>query len=169
VGVSRRPQASSTVAGNELGLELTAARRTSHHVGGVTPPDGSRRAGGWPTGGAGWPAAAATSACSCTCTPSSATALSRSRPEAVAAKTVQQRLFGLPADFWERYRGEVEAITPAAMQATSKALLVDQPLQLVVLGRADNLEKELARRGPGVRHGPEARALSGAVRSGAGN
>lgn len=47
----------------------------------------------------------------------------------------------------ERYRGEVEAITPAAMQATSKALLVDQPLQLVVLGRADNLEKELARYG----------------------
>lgn len=68
-------------------------------------------------------------------------------PEAVAAKTVQQRLFGLPADFWERYRGEVEAITPAAMQATSKALLVDLPLQLVVLGRADNLEKELARYG----------------------
>jgi zinc protease len=68
-------------------------------------------------------------------------------PEAVAAKTVQQRLFGLPADFWERYRSEVEAITPAALQATSKAMLVDQPLQLVVVGRADKLEKELARYG----------------------
>jgi zinc protease len=67
--------------------------------------------------------------------------------DAITAKTVQQRLFGLPADFWERYRGDVEAISRTDLQATSRALLVDQPLQVVVIGRADKLAPALARFG----------------------
>jgi hypothetical protein len=59
-------------------------------------------------------------------------------------KTVQQRLFGLAPDFWERYRSDVESISAADLQKTSKGLLVDQAVQLVVVGRADKLKKELA-------------------------
>mgnify|MGYP000004576372 CR=1 FL=1 len=62
----------------------------------------------------------------------------------IAAKTVQQRMFGLAPDFWERYRSEVESITTDSLQQTSRGLLVDQAVHFVVVGRADKLKKELA-------------------------
>lgn len=65
----------------------------------------------------------------------------------VADRTVQQRLFGLAPDFWERYRSEVESISAADLQTISRGLLVDQAVQLVVVGRADKLKKELTRFG----------------------
>jgi zinc protease len=64
--------------------------------------------------------------------------------DTVAMKTVQQRLFGLAPDFWERYRSDVESIAAADLQKISRGLLVDQAVQLVVVGRADKLKKELA-------------------------
>lgn len=64
--------------------------------------------------------------------------------DTVTMKTVQQRLFGLAPDFWERYRSDVESISAADLQQISRGLLVDQALQLVVVGRADKLKKELA-------------------------
>ena len=64
--------------------------------------------------------------------------------DTVAMKTVQQRLFGLAPDFWERYRSDVESISAADLQKISKGLLVDQAVQLVVVGRADKLKQELA-------------------------
>jgi zinc protease len=67
--------------------------------------------------------------------------------DTVSMKTVQQRLFGLPPDFWERYRSDVESITADALKATTRTLLVDQAVQIVVVGRADKLKKELARFG----------------------
>jgi predicted Zn-dependent peptidase len=64
--------------------------------------------------------------------------------DTVAGKTVQQRLFGLAPDFWEKYRSEVESISAESLQTTTKGLLVDQPVHFVVVGRADKLKKELA-------------------------
>ena len=54
-----------------------------------------------------------------------------------------QRTFGLPADFWTRYRGDIEAITADDLRTASKDLL-NQNLQVVVIGRADKLVKALA-------------------------
>ncbi len=64
--------------------------------------------------------------------------------DTVAMKTVQQRLFGLPPNFWERYRTDVESISAADLQASTRSLLVDRAVQIVVVGRADKLRKELA-------------------------
>lgn len=64
--------------------------------------------------------------------------------DTVAGKTVQQRLFGLAPDFWEKYRSEVESISAESLQQTTRSLLVDQAVHLVVVGRADKLKKELA-------------------------
>ena len=64
--------------------------------------------------------------------------------DTIAGKTVQQRLFGLAPDFWERYRSEVESISAESLQQTSRGLLVDQAVHVVVVGRADKLKKELA-------------------------
>lgn len=66
--------------------------------------------------------------------------------DAVAMKTIQQRVFGLAPDFWERYRGDIEAITAEDLKAVSKALH-DHPMQVVIIGRADKLSKALAGRG----------------------
>ncbi|HEY0137036.1 MAG TPA: pitrilysin family protein [Nannocystis sp.] len=64
--------------------------------------------------------------------------------DTVSMKTVQQRLFGLPPDFWERYRSDVESISADDLKRTTQSLLVDQAVQIVVVGRADKLRKELA-------------------------
>ena len=64
--------------------------------------------------------------------------------DTVSMKTVQQRLFGLPPDFWERYRTDVESISADDLKKTTQSLLVDQAVQIVVVGRADKLRKELA-------------------------
>jgi zinc protease len=64
--------------------------------------------------------------------------------DTISMKTLQQRLFGLPPDFWERYRTDVESISAADLQKTTRSLLVDQAVQIVVVGRADKLKKELA-------------------------
>ena len=64
--------------------------------------------------------------------------------DTISMKTLQQRLFGLPPDFWERYRSDVESISAEDLQKTTRSLLVDQAVQIVVVGRADKLKKELA-------------------------
>ncbi len=64
----------------------------------------------------------------------------------VAMKTIQQRVFGLAPDFWERYRGDIEAITADDLKAASK-LLNSEARHVVIIGRADKLSKALAGRG----------------------
>ena len=66
--------------------------------------------------------------------------------DAVAMKTIQQRVFGLAPDFWERYRGDIEAITAEDLKSVSKAL-VSNGQHVVIIGRADKLSKALAGRG----------------------
>jgi len=67
--------------------------------------------------------------------------------DTVSLKTVQQRLFGLQPDFWERYRTDVESISAEDLQKSTRSLLVDQAVQIVVVGKADKLRKELAKFG----------------------
>ena len=52
--------------------------------------------------------------------------------------------FDIPPDFWERYRSDVESISAEDLKKTTRSLLVDQAVQIVVVGRADKLRKELA-------------------------
>ena len=61
----------------------------------------------------------------------------------LASKTITQRTFGLAPDFWERYRTDIEAATPAQLKATSEALW-GGPVQIIAIGRADTLKKELS-------------------------
>lgn len=66
--------------------------------------------------------------------------------DTVAMKTIQQRVFGLAPDFWERYRGDIEAITAEDLKATSRAVL-NQRFDVIVIGRADKLVKALSGKG----------------------
>lgn len=69
--------------------------------------------------------------------------------DAITMKTIQQRTFGLPADFWARYRGDIESITAEDVKAASKGLS-DADVQVVIVGRADKLVKALAGKGFGI-------------------
>jgi predicted Zn-dependent peptidase len=47
--------------------------------------------------------------------------------DTVAMKTVQQRLFGLAPDFWERYRSEVESISAESCSRPAAACWSTRP------------------------------------------
>lgn len=62
----------------------------------------------------------------------------------MAQKTIVQRMYGLPADFWERYRVELEGVSGEALTAASAALWNQKPLQIIAIGRASKLKEDLA-------------------------
>ena len=62
----------------------------------------------------------------------------------MARKTITQRMYGLPADFWERYRVDIEGVSGQALLAASAALWNQRPVQIIAIGRADKLKPDLA-------------------------
>jgi zinc protease len=62
-------------------------------------------------------------------------------------KTITQRLYGLPADFWERYRVDIEGGTPEQLKAGAAALWNRGAVHVVAIGRADKLGEALGRFG----------------------
>lgn len=64
----------------------------------------------------------------------------------IAGKTITQRIFGLPADFWERYRTDIESATPEQIKATSGALW-GGPVHIIAIGKASKLKDVLANYG----------------------
>lgn len=65
----------------------------------------------------------------------------------MANKTITQRLYGLPADFWERYRVDIEGATPEQLKATSAGLWNRGAVHVIAIGRADKLSEDLERFG----------------------
>jgi zinc protease len=82
--------------------------------------------------------------------------------DTVAMKTVQQRLFGLAPDFWEKYRSEVESIS--AESCSRPAQPARRPGRAPRGGRPRRQAEEGARglrRGPRLRSRPQARRVGG--------
>ncbi|MBK8264864.1 MAG: insulinase family protein [Nannocystis sp.] len=67
--------------------------------------------------------------------------------EVMVDKTITQRTYNLPGDFWERYRVAIEAVTADQLKQASAALWSAGPVQIIVVGRADKISKELAELG----------------------
>lgn len=65
----------------------------------------------------------------------------------MANKTVTQRIYGLPGDFWERYRVDIESSTPEQLKASAASLWNQGAVHVIAIGRADNLSQDLARFG----------------------
>lgn len=63
----------------------------------------------------------------------------------MANKTITQRLYGLPGDFWERYRVDIEAASPEQLKATSASLWNRGAVHVIAIGRADKLAEDLER------------------------
>jgi zinc protease len=66
---------------------------------------------------------------------------------ATIGKTIVQRMYGLPDDFWARYRTDVEAITADQLYDAGKVVFDRSKLQIVAIGKADKLEKQLSKYG----------------------
>lgn len=66
---------------------------------------------------------------------------------ATIGKTIVQRMYGLPEDFWASYRSDVEAITADQLYAAGKVVFDRNKLQIVAIGKADKLEKQLSKYG----------------------
>jgi zinc protease len=62
---------------------------------------------------------------------------------AVTELTATARLYGLPDDFWSRYRADVAAMTPARLHAQAKQTLDRGRLQIVAVGKAKELREQL--------------------------
>lgn len=74
-------------------------------------------------------------------------ALSLDAPSALMGNLATQKIYGLPADYWDTYPQRVEAITPADIQRVAKKYYDSGRLQLVAVGDAKELSKVLEKYG----------------------
>jgi zinc protease len=74
-------------------------------------------------------------------------ALSLDSPQALMANLATQKIYGLPADYWDQYPKHVEAISAADVQRVAKKYYDPARLQIVAVGDADVLRKVLEKFG----------------------
>jgi predicted Zn-dependent peptidase len=74
-------------------------------------------------------------------------ALSLDSPQALIANLATQKLYGLPADYWDLYPQHVEAITPADVQRVGRKYYDPERLQIVAVGDGAFVRKALERYG----------------------
>ncbi len=63
--------------------------------------------------------------------------------DSAANLTVTARLYGLPDDFWSKYRTDVAAMTQDRLHETAKQIFDRGELQIVAVGKAKELEEQL--------------------------
>jgi zinc protease len=74
-------------------------------------------------------------------------ALSLDAPAALLGNLATQKIYGLPADYWDAYPRRVEAVTPADIQRVAKKYYDANRLQIVAVGDAAQLRKVLEKYG----------------------
>lgn len=74
-------------------------------------------------------------------------ALSLDSPQALMSNVATQKIYRLPADYWDTYPQRVEAVTPADIQRVAKKYYDRGRLQIVAVGDAKQIGKVLQRYG----------------------
>ena len=74
-------------------------------------------------------------------------ALSLESPQALLGNIVTQKLYNLPADYWDTYPQKVAAITAADIQRVAQKYIDKDHLQVVAVGDASKAREVLARYG----------------------
>jgi predicted Zn-dependent peptidase len=74
-------------------------------------------------------------------------ALSLEQPNTLLQNIITQKLYNLPADYWDMYPQKVSAITPADVQNAAKKYLDMSHLQVVAVGDAAKAREILAKYG----------------------
>jgi zinc protease len=79
----------------------------------------------------------------------------RETPESLVSDLWKIRLYGLPADYYERYLAEVAKVTPAQVTAAAAEMIQRDRLVIVVVGKADELAPQLESIAPVERVGAD--------------
>jgi predicted Zn-dependent peptidase len=74
-------------------------------------------------------------------------ALSLEQPQALLQNIITQKLYDLPADYWDTYPQRVMAINADDVQNTAKKYLDTGHLQIVAVGDASKVRASLAKYG----------------------
>jgi zinc protease len=74
-------------------------------------------------------------------------ALSLDSPQSLMSNLATQKIYRLPADYWDTYPQRVEAITPADIQRVAKKYYDRDRLQIVAVGDAKEVSKVLEKYG----------------------
>lgn len=74
-------------------------------------------------------------------------ALSLDSPQSLLNNLATQKIYGLPADYWDTYPQRVEAVTPADIQRVAKQYYGRERLQIVAVGDASELSEVLEKYG----------------------
>jgi zinc protease len=74
-------------------------------------------------------------------------ALSLEQPSRVLSFAVTRKLYGLPADYWEKYAGRIAAVRAEDVQRVARKYLNPDTLQLVAVGDATKIKSVLEKYG----------------------
>lgn len=74
-------------------------------------------------------------------------ALSLDSPQSLMGNLATQKIYRLPADYWDTYPQRVEAVTPAEIQRVAKKYYDRDRLQIVAVGDAKEVSKVLEKYG----------------------
>jgi zinc protease len=77
-------------------------------------------------------------------------AMSLENPANVLARWMQQREYGLPADYWDTYSAKVMAITAADVQRVAKKYVPYDNVQIIAVGDGAKIRDSLKKFGPVV-------------------
>jgi zinc protease len=61
----------------------------------------------------------------------------------IVGRIVEERIYGLPPDYWQRFAATIEAVTPEQVRAVSSRLLNPAALATVVVGDARAVRSDL--------------------------
>jgi predicted Zn-dependent peptidase len=64
-------------------------------------------------------------------------------PQSVLQDVITQKIYGLPADYWDTYPQKIAAVTTQDVQRVAKKYLVLDRLQVVAVGDADKIAEVL--------------------------
>ena len=95
-------------------------------------------------------------------------ALQLESPQTLLNNIIIQKLYGLPADYWDTYTQKIAAITPDEVQRVAKKYLDLSRLQIVAVGDATKISDVLKQYGTVEVYDTEGRpvkASGGATRS----
>jgi zinc protease len=70
-------------------------------------------------------------------------ALQLESPQSMLSDIVTQKLYGLPADYWDTYPQKVAAVTPEEAQRVARKYLDLEKLQIIVVGDAKTIADDL--------------------------
>jgi zinc protease len=75
-------------------------------------------------------------------------------PAQVTSRVSRQLIYDLPEDYWEAYRGRIDAVTPDQVQRVCQTYLTEERLVLLAVTDADAVEAEVERFGEVQRRDP---------------